>query len=63
MLPPTAISARSLILPDQRQTSLILLGGIASREEYRASVQFLCSDASAYLNGQNVIINGGRAVW
>jgi len=47
----------------QRLTSLIPLGRMATREEYRAAVQFLCSDASAYLNGQNIVMDGGRSVW
>ncbi len=47
----------------QNLTSLIPLGRMASRDEYRAAVQFLCSDASAYLNGQNIVMDGGRSVW
>ncbi len=47
----------------KRLTSLIPLGRMASRDEYRAAVQFLCSDGSAYLNGQNIVMDGGRCVW
>lgn len=47
----------------QRLTSLIPLGRMAQRDEYRAAVQFLCSDASAYMNGQNIIMDGGRSAW
>lgn len=47
----------------QRLTSLIPLGRMAKIDEYRAAIQFMCSDASAYLNGQNIVMDGGRSVW
>lgn len=47
----------------QRLSSLIPFGRMASRDDYRAAVQFMCSDASSYMNGQNVVMDGGRSAW
>jgi NAD(P)-dependent dehydrogenase (short-subunit alcohol dehydrogenase family) len=45
-----------------RLTNLIPMGRMAEPDEYRAAVQFLCSPASAYMTGQNILIDGGRTV-
>jgi NAD(P)-dependent dehydrogenase (short-subunit alcohol dehydrogenase family) len=47
----------------KKLTNLVPLERLANIDEYKAAVLFLVTDASSYMTGSTLIIDGGRTCW
>ena len=47
----------------QRYVERTPLGRMAVEEDFKGIVAYLASDASAYVTGQNIMVDGGWTAW
>lgn len=47
----------------EKLTNLIPMGRMADKEEYKSTVLYMLSEASSYMTGATVIVDGGRTCW
>lgn len=62
-LTPGGVSSGQNETFDRKYSARVPMGRMAKAEELVGALVFLASPASSYVNGQNIIVDGGLAAW